>query len=85
MKNNFNLQASKMVGDGQFPNVFFVTLGDSTFLMTENFNEAYVTWRALPIVLESTLEDRLYGVVCSNEPDEDGIMQRYDDSSVYRG
>jgi hypothetical protein len=79
--NNFNKQASEMVGDGQSPNVFFVTIGNNTFLMSSNFNEAYTVWLSLPIDLDTTLEDRQYGVICSNETGEDYKgFRKYDDS-----
>ena len=81
---NYNKQASEMVGDCQSPNVFFVTIESNTFLMTEDFDTAYNVWVNLPKNAESTLEDRQYGVIATNETGEDySGFRLYDDSQTF--
>lgn len=64
--------ARNMVGDGKSPNLFFVSIGGTNVMITRDFNAAYHAWRAIPRHIESALEDRKWGTVCSNEPEEDG-------------
>lgn len=67
--------ASEMVGDGQEPNWFFVTLQGDVVGVTQDFESAYSQWdrlsRQSPRV-ECALEDRLTGVLASVEPIDDG-------------
>lgn len=65
-----NELARKMVGDSQAPNVFFVTVGNDTQLITTDFNQAYSFWKGLSktqMAKEPALADRIYGVICSVE------------------
>lgn len=64
--------ARERVGDGQKPNVFFVSEADKgVVLITTLFNVAYDFWKSLPRNKESMLEDRLTGTICSVEPESD--------------
>lgn len=66
----FNELARKMVGDSQLPNVFFVSVGNDTQLVTTDFNQAYSFWKGLSTTQktkEPALADRIYGVICSVE------------------
>ena len=59
-----------MVGDSQTPNVFFVTVGNDTQLISTDFNQAYVFWKGLSKTQRSkepALADRMFGVICSVE------------------
>lgn len=66
--------ATKLVGDGKAPNLFFVTDQGVTTTVTRDFECAYEEWckltRRYPI-LESALEDRKWGVIASVEPRDD--------------
>lgn len=66
-----NKMAIKHVGDGQKPNLFFVTCSGNTILITSESDIAYKTWQKLPHNEETTLEDRLNGVVASCEKEHD--------------
>lgn len=79
--------ASQLIGDGQTPNLFFVTIAGNVQLITREFDTAYDYWRFLPRNIETTLEDRLTGVICSTEPIEDGSTKlvTYDDSRSRTG
>ena len=71
--------ASKMVGDGKSPNVFFITLQGVVVMITLDFNEAYHKWKRVSFngsishhpTVETTLEDRQYGCICLIQPEED--------------
>ena len=83
--------AREMVGDGQIPNVFFVSEfsnvdGPGLVMVTRDFNAAYTFWQSLPRTCETSLEDRLVGVLCSTEPIEDGskILRTIDDSRMLK-
>ena len=67
-----NELATEMVADGKTPNVFFVSEAGNIKLVTTVFQEAYSCWQSTFRGLESALEDRLYGCICTNEPEEDG-------------
>ena len=60
----------KMVGDSQLPNVFFVSVGNDTQLVSTDFNQAYVFWKGLSNTQktkEPAMADRIFGVICSVE------------------
>jgi hypothetical protein len=68
--------ARDMVGDCKTPNVYFVSVFEKEnprglILISRSFEAAYHVWANLPNTVESTLEDRLTGVVCSCEFDEE--------------
>lgn len=85
--NELNALANNFVGDNQKPNVFFVTENSDVTMITVNFDAAYDYWCALSQHIETTLEDRQWGVICSTEPFEDGgkELRTYDDSEEFRG
>lgn len=66
-----NALATKMVGDNQTPNVFFVSCRGNIMMVSAEFDTAYDYWRFLPRNVETTLEDRQNGVLASTEPRED--------------
>jgi hypothetical protein len=78
--------ASQVIGDGQKPNLYFVTVEGNVVLVSRDFDIAYDHWRYLPRNVETALEDRLIGVICSTEPVEDGAKQlvTYDDSRMVK-
>jgi len=79
--------ARDMVGDGKFPDVFFVSCEPHGLLMiTPDFFAAYQFWRQLPRNVETALENRTFGCICTTEPQEDGstILVTYDDSESFR-
>lgn len=84
-----NAMASKIIGDGGTPNLFFVTDQGETVTITRSFQVAYAQWLALArdaiaMRIECTLEDRQTGVLCSVGPESDNKgarMLRVDDSS----
>lgn len=72
-----NTLAKAMVGDSQTPNVFFVSVGVNTQLITTDFNQAYLFWKGLSRTQrtqEPALADRIYGVICSVEK---GLMPEF--------
>jgi hypothetical protein len=76
--------ASQVIGDGQTPNLYFVTVQGNVVLVTREFDQAYDYWRYLPRNVETSLEDRLIGCICTTEPIEDGSTQlvTHDDSRM---
>ena len=61
-----NQLASELVGDGKKANVFFVTQKGDVVLVTTDFSAAYRYWNNLAGQrIESALEDRQTGVICS--------------------
>ena len=84
-----NELATAMVGDGGKTNVFFVSLESNVELVTTHFDTAYDFWKSLAAKydyrqIESTLEDRKWGVICSREKDEEGRWGVIDDSNQFR-
>ena len=81
--------ARDMVGDGKMPNVYFVSEfskgkdGPGLVMISRDLNAAYTFWQSLPRTFETTLEDRLTGVLASTEPIEDGskILRTWDDTA----
>lgn len=58
--------ATEMVGDGQKPNVFFVTLKGKVTTVTRHFEVAHREWRKFAMQrMESALEDRQTGTIAS--------------------
>ena len=78
--------ATKMVGDGKGPNLYFVSLKGKIVAIHTSFKASYKHWKELALAnseSESALEDRRYGVICSVSPDEDlGGMLIYWDESI---
>ncbi len=81
--------ARTMVGDGEKPNVFFVSESGEIRLVTTDFDLAYQCWRNISESLEreTALEDRLNGTLASVQPEyESGCgeqpapLQRFDDT-----
>lgn len=81
----FEELARNMVGDGKAPNVFFVSLNGRIQTITENFQLAYSEWKRLPRNVETALEDRQWGIICDNSPDEEksNKLTFYDDSASF--
>jgi hypothetical protein len=70
--NDLEQLACNMVGDGKAPNIFFVTVEGSVQLISLDVELAYTAWRRIPRNIESSLEDRQYGTICTVEPEHDG-------------
>ncbi len=66
--------ASELIGDGQEPDLFFVTDRGNVCLLSVDGEQAYEAWlslaRRLPLT-ECSLESRTIGVLCTVEPEED--------------
>jgi len=79
---SLELMAREMVGDGQSPNLYFVSLEGVIITVTRDFRTAHAEWSSLPTNVETMLEDRKNGVICDTSPIEDGspILRTYDDS-----
>ena len=76
--------ASKMIGDGKSPDLFFVTQKGDVQLIAQDFRVAYRYWKSLPRNCESSLESRGFGCIGSNEPDEEtGLLVFHDDSEMF--
>lgn len=80
----FEAMAREMVGDGKQPNLFFVAVAGNIVSISLDFRTAYAEWRArsLGLKIETSLEDRRFGVIASVEPEEDNDSKlvRRDDS-----
>lgn len=78
--------ASDMIGDGQTPDVFFVTRKGNVILVTTEFDVAYERWEQLPRNQESSLENRTWGCICTVEPESDDSKRLIvvDDSYSFR-
>ena len=83
--NELEKLASKMVGDCQTPNVFFVSKFDNEthgiILITTDFEVAYKVWKSLPKTCETSLEDRKFGCICTTEPVSEGSKQLITDDN----
>lgn len=93
MKTKLDQLATNLVGDGQAPNLFFVSrLAESTdetvstvLTITADFGVAYRQWLSLsgrcPSLLPM-LEDRVHGVLASVDRNEDtGRLECRDDTT----
>lgn len=60
-----------LVGDGQMPNMFFVSVKGNVVLATTDAHAAYGYWEQLNPNQDSALEDRLNGVVCSSSIEDE--------------
>jgi predicted glutamine amidotransferase len=82
-----NKLATEMVGDGQSPNLFFVSINGNILMVTTDFPAAHALWSRLPRDVETMLEDRQNGVLASTEPVDDGskVLRTYDDSNHMLG
>jgi len=63
--------ASQLVGDGQEPNVYFVSVKGECELITIHGDVAYDYWLHLPRNVETSLEDRLTGTLADTAPADD--------------
>ena len=79
--------ASKVVGDGHGPDLFFVSVEGVVVTVTRNFELAYREWQkySWKCEVETALENRTYGVICDVSPvsDEDKQLRFYDASKDY--
>lgn len=73
----FEEMARSTVGDGKRPDIFFVGVGGNIVTITLDFETAYEEWirRARGAKIETTLEDRLFGVIASVETADEGSTQ----------
>jgi hypothetical protein len=79
--------ASEVIGDNGSPNLYFVTeAGRGVILVSREFDVAYDHWRHMPRSIETSLEDRKIGTICSTTPYEDGstTLVTYDDSHMVK-
>ena len=77
--------AREMVGDGKSPHLYFVSIEHKgVVLVSRDFEPAYEYWKSLPRNIETMLEDRHVGVICSTEPQAEGSTRlvTYDDSRM---
>lgn len=78
-----------MVGDGESPNVFFVSLEGNVVLISLDFDVSYLFWKHISNKLahETSLEDRQHGTLASVEPIEDGSdkLVRIDNTDMLTG
>ena len=66
--------ARDMVGDGETPDLFFVTDRGNVVCIETSAPKAYRRWKALAArrpLRECCLENRTYGTICSVEPQSD--------------
>lgn len=86
MKNiELNKLATELVGDNKSPNLFFVSVGGDTMLITSDFALAYDAWAKLPRNIETSIEDRKNGVLASTAPIEDDspILRTIDEAAYF--
>ena len=78
--------ASEKIGDSGKPNLFFVSVEPhGVVLISREFDVSYNYWRNLPKNVESALEDRQFGCICTVEPKEEGgKLIEFDDSEMFR-
>lgn len=81
--------AREMVGDGQAPELFFVTDQGVVTTITRDFSLAYRDWQSIArsgLRRECALEDRRFGCIASVEPEEDGSSKLVvrDDSADFK-
>jgi len=72
--NELEALASNLIGDGQSPNLYFVTDRGVVVTVTRSFEVAREEWKQLSRRsprLECALEDRKVGVLASVEPESD--------------
>lgn len=83
----FEDMARDMVGDATMPDLFFVSVGGHIVTISLDFKAAYEEWRVRSRgnKVETALEDRLFGVIASVEPEEDDSpkLVRHDDSGHF--
>jgi len=72
-----NALAAEMVGDDKSPNLYFVTQKGDVVTVTRHFEKAHQEWLRLVYQhIESVLEDRQTGIICSV-----GMEPRYNDEA----
>lgn len=64
-----NQLASKLVGDGKKPKLYFVCENAKCVMITTDGEAAYKKWKSLPISCNPTLENR-NGMVCDVQDGE---------------
>jgi hypothetical protein len=84
---SLNDLATKLVGDGQEPNMYFVTVEGETITVTKSLAVAHAEWKGIAIYLrqECVLEDRSTGVLACVEPESDepgAKLVYYDDTNL---
>ena len=79
--------ATAIVGDGKNPNIYFVSKGSEIMCITTSYKLARKCWEDLPRNVATAMEDRKYGVIASNDPDEDASGRRVlnDDFHTFEG
>lgn len=79
--------ASKMIGDGKYPHLFFVSQGaKGVILVSRSFQIAYKTWKSLDHKTEDMLEGRCWGIICDTCPNVDNPNRKlvtWDDSKTF--
>lgn len=82
-----NQMARDMVGDGERPDVFFVSINGNVTTVTSSFRTAYEEWLRVSRTkkVETSLEDRVFGVIASVEPEDEGSSRliRIDSSKEF--
>ena len=78
---------AQLVGDGQSPDLFFVTREGSVVTITRDFQTALHDWQRLANSLPRiacALEDRLFGCIASVAgPSQDGERLMTDESGMF--
>src|SRR5574343_68620 len=88
-KSDLDIMATNMVGDGGKPNRYFVSLNGKVVGVHTSFRSSYEHWKEVSSKnpeKETALEDRMFGVIASVEPDEElgGMLIRHDDSGTFK-
>ena len=78
--------ATEMIGDGQQPDVYFVSKGEQVVYISTVFVAAYHYWQHMSGWNNSCmLENRTFGVIASHEKNEQGKWETFDDTEMYKG
>lgn len=75
-----------MIGDGENPNVYFVTVGGNVSFISTDFFTAYGCWKVNSCMKnkETTLEDRKWGQICAvGKEDTSEKFVTIDDSNEF--
>lgn len=81
----FESMATNLIGDGKTPDLFFVSEQGVIITISRSFDTAYNEWKGLPRNIETALENRSYGVICSTSPDDENgnKLVTWDDSRQF--
>lgn len=74
--------AAELVGDGKDPNLYFVTRGGKTLMVTIDKDAAYSFWKSITTSSNETqLEDRKNGSLAGQVKDDEkgGKLSRWDE------